>query len=141
MKRILIPILLFSCSSYAAGIQKWVDENGMVHYGDSPPAKTKTESITVSRPPSNPGKPLPRFSTSTDAQKKNDDQATRQSHDKTTQEVNKEVCERARKDLQVIDGNELIRLRQADGTERVLTDEEITQRRQQIDNDIKKYCQ
>ncbi len=34
---------LFSCTTHATGIYKWVDSRGKVHYGDKPPAKTVEE--------------------------------------------------------------------------------------------------
>jgi len=35
MKRFLIPFLFIVGNSYAAGIQKWVDEKGNIYYGDT----------------------------------------------------------------------------------------------------------
>jgi len=37
--------------SHAQAIQKWVDENGKVHYGDSPPPGAKTKSVKVQEYP------------------------------------------------------------------------------------------
>ena len=141
MKRFLIPMVFIACNSYAAGIQKWVDESGNIHYGDTPPVKTQTQSISVSRPPSNPGRPLPRFTGSSDETKADNSQSEQKSStDKTTQEVNKQVCESAKKDLDVISGNNIIRLREKDGTERALSDKEVNERRLQLEQNVKQYC-
>lgn len=42
-KRLVLTILLacFASATYAAGIYKWVDEKGAVHYGDIVPEKYK----------------------------------------------------------------------------------------------------
>jgi len=63
MRYLIFLILVVSTSLHAGTIQKWVDENGNVHYGDAPPVSTKTENISVQSAPSNPGKALPRLST------------------------------------------------------------------------------
>jgi hypothetical protein len=45
-------ILLFMAGSACAeGVHKWVDAQGRVHFGDTPPAGQKTERINVSAPP------------------------------------------------------------------------------------------
>ena len=133
MKHLLIPILLISSTSFAAGIQKWVDEDGQVHYGDSPPAKAQTESVRVSRPPSNPGKPLPKFSP--EAEKSSNDEQVKLPADEA-----QVICERAKNDLSVIDNNEIVRIRDQDGSERVMSKEEIEQRRERAQKDIDDYC-
>ena len=42
----------------AQGIKKWVDEKGVVHFGDVPPPEAKTSSIIVHVSP--PGEPSPK---------------------------------------------------------------------------------
>ncbi len=141
MTRFLLPMIFIVSNSYAAGIQKWTDENGNIHYGDAPPARVKTESIKVSRPPSNPGKPLPRLNTEKDKQKDNKNQAE---ESKKTRAIDKKeaskICEQSRHDQEVITSNNVIRMKMADGNERVLTDEEVDKRLAKIKLDIKKYC-
>ena len=48
MKRLSLLVLL---GLYSAGafcqVYKWVDEDGIVHYGDSPPEKTKAERVDI----------------------------------------------------------------------------------------------
>ncbi|MDJ0880861.1 MAG: DUF4124 domain-containing protein [Gammaproteobacteria bacterium] len=143
MKRLLIPVLIFTSSSYAAGIQKWVDDNGQVHYGDSPPAKTQTESVRVSRPPSNPGKALPRFTGSQDdtSATANADEDTASAPPETSEEVAQKQCEQAKKDLSTLNRTSRVRLRMDDGTIRYMTDEEREERKKLSEEDIKQFCQ
>jgi hypothetical protein len=144
MKHLIILFLFLTCNSYAAGIQKWVDENGQVHYGDSPPTQVTTESIRISRPPSNPGKTLPRINSNSEA--KADDQqaqpAAKQpaAAPEPSAEQAKQFCEQARKDLVTINRSNRLRLKLADGTTRFMTDEEISARREQTQADIDRYC-
>ena len=141
MKRLLIPILLLSSNSFAAGIQKWVDEEGEVNYGDRPPIKTRTQVINVSRPPSDPGRPLPRLNDTKNAQGSEQSKPAPEPEtaSKTTEESNN-ICQRARKDLDTLNQNDVIRLKLDDGTERILSDEEIDARRKRLENNLNLYC-
>ena len=145
MKRILVPFLFLACNSYAAGIQKWTDENGQVYYGDSPPAQVTTEQIRISRPPSNPGKSLPRFNPSDNAQQEAGSEASSPKQaDATPPEPSKqeasEFCAQARKDLGIINRSNRLRIKAADGSTRLMTSEEIDARRKQTEADIEQYC-
>jgi hypothetical protein len=145
MKRFLIPLLFLTCNSQAAGIQKWTDENGQVHYGDSPPAQVTHEAVRISRPPSNPGKTLPRFTTENkDQPEKKQDQPSSAQAKAPAPEPSKEqaaqFCEQAKKDLVTINRSNRIRVKSADGSVRLLTTEEIEARRKQSQADIDQYC-
>jgi len=45
------PLWLFLPDA-AAGVFKWVDEEGKVHYGDAPPAQGDAETVRTAPPPS-----------------------------------------------------------------------------------------
>jgi hypothetical protein len=145
MQRLLIPLFFLACNSHAAGIQKWTDENGQIHYGDSPPAQVTHESVRIARPPSNPGKSLPRFTA--ESQPKPDQQKGQSSPDQAKAPAPKpsadqaaEFCAQAKKDLTVINRSNRIRVKSADGGTRLMTTEEIAERRKQSEADIQQYC-
>jgi len=140
MRYLIYLILVVSTSLHAGTIQKWVDENGNVHYGDAPPVSTKTESVSVQSAPSNPGKALPRLSTeqaddsaaaggddSDDADNVADDQA-------------RSICASARNDLNIINTSSNIQLKQADGTTRDLSADEVERRRASSQAQVDRYC-
>lgn len=138
---ILMSIIFITCNSIAAGIQKWVDEGGQIHYGDSPPARVSSEPIKVSRPPSDPGKPLPRFTPGEDAEEQVDEHPDQQAPVKeTSEEQAREACEKAQKDLKILKRSTRIRLKQSDGSVHYMTREEIEQRLEQTEEDIKLFC-
>ncbi len=139
MKHTLLLLLLVSGLVQAAGIKKWIDEEGVVHYGDAPPLQVQTEPVSVSRPPSNPGKPLPRLKID-QAGKNNVARGGAGATPIANEEEARKICERARKDLQIIETSTRIRLKQADGSERYMSKEEIEQRRDKSEKLIKKYC-
>ena len=45
MKPYLFSLLFVVGVASAAGVQKWTDSSGKVHYGDQPPANTKTTPV------------------------------------------------------------------------------------------------
>jgi hypothetical protein len=47
MKTLLTVLLLTSSLSVHAGVYKWVDENGKVHYGDSPKASQPSVELEI----------------------------------------------------------------------------------------------
>jgi len=140
MKRFLIPVLFIVGNSYASGIQKWVDEKGSVHYGDTPPVKTKTQSIRVTRPPANPGKPLPRLSNDN---KDKDESGGETQQTKQTKQTNKkaqELCGKYKANYNIIITSDIIRETEKDGSERFLSDQEVDKRKKQLEENIKLYC-
>lgn len=138
--RYLIYLLLFASNTLFAGtIQKWVDEDGNIFYGDTPPISTKTESVKVIGAPSNPGKALPRLSnTESSTSSTGDTEAAAQ---EGNQELAKEACTRAKSDLAVIGNSTRIRLKAADGKETFMTEEQISERKQRAESDVSQFCQ
>jgi len=144
MKRLFLALIIMTSSSYAGSIQKWTDETGNVHYGDNPPARVKAKTVDVLRPPSNPGKPLPRLGDTKATSNKTtpvSNNGTPEKPPKTSAEKNAKACAAARKNLDIINRSDIVRLRMPDGTERILSDEEVNQRRTRYQQNIKSYCQ
>ena len=140
MRYLIYLALFFSTSIQAGSIQKWVDEDGNVHYGDAPPVTVKTEQIKILGVPSNPGKALPRLNTSSedDSTKSNDVPGSDSKGQPGDQA--KAACEQAKEDLKVIKRSKRIKLRSADGTVRLMTPEEIEERRKNAEEDVKSFC-
>lgn len=122
----------------AAGIKKWIDADGHIHYGDTPPRSIQTQIIKPTKRPSNLGKPLPRLKISDTS----DDQTKSAPPLSTSLEPEqaKEICDAAKKDLSVIQNSTLIQLRSADGSLRYLSKDEIKQRQERSESDIEKFC-
>ncbi|MDZ4200925.1 MAG: DUF4124 domain-containing protein [Gallionella sp.] len=102
MKRYLpLLLLLFSAASFAA-LNKWVDENGKVHYSDQPaPASAKSQKTlratvttdTAETPASAPG--TPKTIAEREADLKKTQQAKKEAADKAAQEQTKKETEQA----------------------------------------------
>ncbi len=142
MKRLFFLAIFITCNGHATGIQKWVDETGQIHYGDSPPATTQTEAIRISRPPSNPGKALPRLNDTKESETKatSEPQTAQNPAPETPPDVAKDICEKAQKDLKTLNRTSNVRLKMDDGTVRYMTEEEIEARKKLSEEDIEQFC-
>ncbi len=147
MRNIIYLLILTSSSLYAGEILKWVDEDGNVFYGDSPPFSVETEQVRVLSAPSNPGKALPRLSNKGSQNENNADGTNVAGGDdqggtpKLPQDQAKVACQEATEDLRVINRSNRIRLRSADGTTRYMTTEEINARREYAEKAVNLHCQ
>ncbi len=138
MRYLLYFAVIVSTSLHAGAIQKWVDDEGNVHYGDAPPADTKTESVRVLSAPSNPGRALPRLNSSSDEQAT--DEATEEENAQLAAQM-RDNCERANKNMALLTGGGRVKLNEPNGESRYLDAQEIEERRVQAEKDIKTYCQ
>ncbi len=140
MRYLICLTLLVSMPLQAGAIKKWVDESGNVHYGDAPPVSAKTQDVRVQRAPSNPGKALPRLS-QPDSEGGASGESAGANDDTVPEDQASIACEQAQQDIEVIGRSSRIKLRQADGTERYLSTEEIEERKSQAEADIERFCQ
>ena len=145
MRVIICLFILASSSLFAGEILKWVDEDGNIHYGDSPPISADTERVRVLSAPSNPGKALPRLSpdgSNGNSNKSGTDVAAGNGQDdfKLPADQAKIACEEATADLKIINRSSRIRLKSADGSTRYMTTEEIDTRRASAEKDVSLHC-
>lgn len=144
MRYFICLFLIFSASLNAGNILKWVDEEGNVHYGDAPPVSAKTEPVKVIGVPSNPGKALPRLGTGDESNSGSTSNVaeteTKADPSNVPDDQAKSACDEARKDLKTISKSSRVRLRMADGSTRIMTTEEIAERRIQAEKDVENYC-
>ena len=137
MRYLLLLTVLISVPLHAASIQKWVDEEGNVHYGDAPPVNTRSESVRVQRAPSNPGRALPRLDPTPPP---DGTEAAAAANEAKRQEQMKINCERAQKNLTTLTSGGRIKLNEPDGESRYLDAQEISDRTVQAEKDVKTYC-
>jgi len=143
MKYLVCLFILIPSSAYAGSIHKWIDEEGNTHYGDAPPASATTQELRVDVVPSDPGKALPRLGTSDSASASGGGSASTGSGkpgSKVPEDQAKTACKQAQGDLNIISSSPRIRLKNADGTSRYMTTEEIKARRENAEKDVKEFC-
>ena len=126
------------------GYYKWTDTSGRTHLGDRPPpAGTDYEFVSTdtgirrsvaadeasgSGSSAAPSMPKPQASTETVAQQQ------------ITIEKNPEYCEQAKANLDTLDSIARIRIRDADGEMRFLTDDEKDIQRRKAEDMIAVHC-
>jgi len=137
MRYLIYLSLIISTSVFAGSIQKWVDDEGNVYYGDAPPVSAKTKEVRVLGAPSDPGRALPRLST---GGKTKSASGTKDDGSKVPADQAKAACEAATQDLNVISSSNRIRLKSADGSTRYMSTDEIEKRRKASESDIEKFC-
>jgi len=130
----LVLILAVSTSLSAGAIHKWVDDKGNVHYGDEPPTKTSSKNVRVQSAPSDPGKALPRLSSPEDSDQ------TSGNEQKVSAERASKICASAKSDLDIISTSDRIKLQDADGSIRYLSDEEIAERQASSQAEVDRFC-
>lgn len=139
----LIISLLFLVSPLSyAGIYKWTDEQGNVHYSQTKPSNQKTESLRIkSHAPENKStykrpslnlKDKDGTSTDTDAESANSNEPSPQQQ--------AEMCKRSKADLQILISQGQVRQKRQDGTVVYMTDEEKQKRIAAEKKRIEKYC-
>ena len=134
MRSLICLALMLSLNTHAGTIHKWVDDKGNVHYGDAPPVSTKTKQLRVDGVPSKLGKALPRLNN----QEENEAAGAENT---SSEDQARLACQQAQKDLNVINNNTQIKLKQPDGSEKFMTAEEIQQRKDNAEKDIEAFCQ
>ncbi|AMX01654.1 DUF4124 domain-containing protein [Microbulbifer thermotolerans] len=149
---ILISALAFAAR--ADGIYKWVDENGVVHFGSQPPQKQSVE--VVKKPKSERYKqwqaeqaalnPTPAEEpTSSEknvaaAPKAQPEQQQNEALTKAQEAVRAQRCRMAQSNLQELTTHSRIRELGADGKMRVLPEEERQERIRRMQQTIQENC-
>jgi len=152
-----LSLSLLAATVQADGIYKWVDEDGVVHFGSQPPQKEQVE--VVKAPKSERYKRwqeeqqalLTQKKMATAAKTENDaastqpePQATRESADDRTAEAEMAAraqrCRSAQQRLQELESHARVREVDASGSYRVLPEEERQQRIQQTREILQTNC-
>lgn len=104
-------LLSFISMSAHAGLNKWVDENGKVHYSDTPPTNAKVESVRVITGKGQEAAPADYSSKNYSqreaelkkARQEKKDAAEKSAREADQQEARKRNCAAARENLRVLE--------------------------------------
>lgn len=157
MSRTLLPVIALLCFASAPSlgdeVYKWVDKNGGVHYGEFPPNNKKSKTVDVPSTPQPAADdeqeaPSPATAESTPpAENKKDkflEERAKVKEDKEAQEKKKKeferACNEARSNMEVLQDGSRIRVVDANGKAKFLTDEEKAQRLESEKKNAAKYC-
>lgn len=128
---ILVLLIAASCflATAAKGddqVYRWVDENGVVHFGDMPPGQSESEQITInaskpsSTPSSSPAGPVnPDASAEPQpsiAQQLREERAEKRAETKEKDKMIAEACEQRRTIVSQLEPSTRVMVREEDGT-------------------------
>ncbi len=149
MKRSLpIFLLLFSLSSYA-GLHKWVDSSGKVHYSDeAPPDNAKVETVhkTIRSDETSASAPPPRktiFEQEADlkkAQKAKDEAAQKSAKEQEQAQAKQKNCEQARAQVSNLQNAPRIATYDANGERTIMDDNARQQAISDAQASVSAYC-
>lgn len=157
MKKFLLIILTLASASALAGLNKWVDADGKVHYSDqAPPANVKATVLRSSSDATDPAATgetaassapaAPKTIAEREAELGKVQQAKQEAADKVAREqteadAKKESCIAARKNLSLLqEGMRMVEV-DAQGERYYLNDEQRQQRITKAQQDVSTYCQ
>ncbi len=147
--RILIILALSSTAAgvAVAGIYKWVDDDGKVHYSETRPTGQAAKKMRVPTriPKDNSTYKRPSFKTDKNdeekADAKNQQDKARQQEDKgLSAEEKAKRCARARQVLETLSAGDRVRQKDAEGNISVLTEEQKQERIGREKKKINRYC-
>ncbi|MBH9342733.1 DUF4124 domain-containing protein [Pseudomonas aeruginosa] len=155
MRRMILPAsLLLALSSFAmaAPIYKWVDAEGVTHFGAQPPQGTQATTVnTQTAPPQNDfplpaSVPAPPNARKPALEEKPADPEQKAIDDKVKQQVAKEeaerkqFCEETRNNLAQLKNNPRVRVDEGKGELRRLGEEERQERIAKAEKAIQENC-
>ncbi len=146
MKNWLMPLILLiifiSEPTFAAKYYKWVDQEGVTHYGENPPDTATAKVINVSS--GTPSDQQQAVESLEQSRKDKRDKAASEDPNAKINAQNKEIMERNCKlqnqNLAQMKANSRIKETSESGVTRYLNEEEIAARRAEIENYIKENC-
>lgn len=156
MKKILLILLTLISASALAGLHKWVDADGKVHYSDQPPpanvkattlrsTSSAKDSATESGAAASSAPAAPKTIAEREAELKKAQQAKKEAADMAAQEqaeadAKKASCASARQNLRTLQEGARIMEIGANGERTYLSDEGRQQRMDKAQQDISTYC-
>lgn len=144
IKTLLPLILALVITPAGAAMFKWKDEHGNTQYGQYPPAGVQAERITPqSHKPSQPAdtsSPQQRLKELEQQQQEKAQSTSDAAKEAQREQLIKENCENARKNLAILQEGGHHRVRLPDGTITYLTDEQKQQRIEEAEKQIAEYC-
>ncbi len=133
MRMLLLTIMMIFTSSASAGLYKWVDNDGNVHYSQKRPANQQFERLKA--PPPAPDNAKPLYKSSAPAKTTSKTAATETAKNK---EIRAKNCAQAKKNLNNFQVHR--RIRDKDGNVTVIDDKVRASQIENAKKAISNYC-
>jgi len=152
MKKLLLILSILTSANAFAGLSKWVDADGKVHYSDQPPpANVKATTLRTSSDAAAPesaaasAPAAPKTIAEREAELKKAQRAKKEADDRAAQEQaraqgEKTNCDAAQQSLRALqEGMRIVEV-DAQGERSYLDDEQRRQRIEKAQQNIRTYC-
>ena len=150
MRRMIVTgslLLSLSVSAMASEVYKWVDAQGVTHFGSQPPQGQEATQINTATPPpkesATQGLPapedLPRLDSAGPDQKEIDEKVRQEVAAKEAER--QKYCETVRTNLAQLQNNPRVRVAEENGEMRRLTEEERQERISEAQAAIAEHCE
>ena len=144
---VIIALSLIGLNAHA-GLNKWVDAEGKVHYSDAPPPEVKTETVrNVSGKGQTeaPASYSPKSYSEREAEMKKSKLEKEEASKKTAQQeadakAKQTNCEAARQNVRSLEAGGRIVTYDANGERTYMEDDARTQRLEEAQGAVSKYC-
>lgn len=120
---IAITVALAPLPTAAEEVYRWVDENGVVHFGDRAPEKGDAEKVAIqpssgagSAPVADPASPYAQPTQPSYAQKLRDERAALMKEKAEKAEITSEICQQARDVIAQLEPSPRVNVTHEDGT-------------------------
>jgi len=155
MKRLLLltALLTLSTVAFASSLYRWVDRDGVVNYSERPPEGVNAVPVDqrVTRPvtqtpspdaPASDASATPAEAKLTDAQRRKLEElrALHAEEERQVAEIRKSNCEKSRKVLERLTQTQHIRVRNDDGSQRIIGEDERQKRINEAQVGIASNC-
>ncbi|AYC31694.1 DUF4124 domain-containing protein [Pseudomonas cavernae] len=143
MRRMILTgslLLALSATAMASQVYKWVDDKGTTHFGSQPPQGQAATPVNTVAPPPKPPVPASQPAQTSDAEQQAIDAKVKKEV-ATKEAERKQYCENMRTNLAQLQNNPRLRVTEADGEVRRLSEEERQTRISEAEKAIKENCQ
>jgi hypothetical protein len=117
------------------GVYQWTDEKGHVHFSDKPPKGQESDFIKTQT-----GSRQKTSEAVAEAEAEQQANNTKPEAMEVLPEKNPEVCKQAKANLEALSGRPRVRITEADGSQRFLTDEEKEAQREIARKNAEMHC-
>jgi len=136
MRVLLLTIMMIVASSASAGLYKWVDDEGNVHYSQKKPRGQQFERLKAPAPAPEDSKPLYQ---SSETNKKVGGEDTAAKETAKNNKIREENCTKAKKNLNSYQVYR--RIRDKDGNVTIIDDNERAKQIKSAQDAISQYCE
>lgn len=147
MLRLYFSCLLLSVcfTTHAADVYQWQDENGVTHYGQTPPPDVDAKQMTVpAPPPADPEKAQQKIDTliakQREAAAEAEQREEKQREAQARADIRAENCKIAQRNLEQYQNNPGRRFQNADGEVTRPTEEERQEKISELKQQTEQFC-